>query len=91
MSIDRIEKEVFEIQKELNKIMDESGFEYIITWDEEGELGLWNYDFAVIGEYKEIEILSYELEIKNVSTYVDTNDDEYDYTICCYIDLRDKL
>lgn len=60
-----------------------------IDWDEESELGLWNYDFAVDGFKEDIKNLAKELEIDYVTTFVDEHYDECDYTICCYIDVRE--
>lgn len=60
-----------------------------IDWDEESELGLWNYDFAVDGYKEDIDNLAEELEIDYVTTFVSENYDECDYTICCYIDVRE--
>lgn len=94
MSLDdfEIEKRVFKIQRKLDKIMDESSLEYIIDWDEEGERGLWNYDFAIMSNHDEVAKAAMKMaDIPNVSTYINKNDDIYNYTICCYIDLRDEL
>lgn len=87
-----IEERIFKIQKKLDKIIDESNLEYIIDWDEEGERGLWNYDFAIMNNYDEVEKAAIKMaDVPHVSTYVNENDDVYKWTICCYIDIRDEL
>lgn len=94
MSLDdfEIEERIFKIQRKLDEIMDESDLEYIIDWDEEGERGLWNYDFAIMSNLDEAVKVVMKMEnIPNVSTYINENNDIYNYTICCYIDLRDEL
>ena len=87
--------EVFEyiicsIKDEIDEIINKSDVDYLIDWDEEGECGLWNYDFAMKEDIDTICKICEDIDmIDSVSTYVSDNDDEYNHTICCYIDIRD--
>lgn len=77
------------IKYDIDEIMEKSNIDYIIDWDDGTDLGLWHYDFALNEKIETIYDICNELDkIDYITTYISNNYDEYKYTLCCYIDIR---
>lgn len=87
-----LENKINEIKKRIDLIINNSEIEYIIDWDDGTDIGLWHYDFATNECYEKACEIADELKwIANVDTYISKNYDDYQWTICCYIDLTDEI